>query len=420
MDTPRKLIIGYDLCEDYTQISCYSYKTSEPIQIETGKGMDNTRIPTALCIHSDTGQWLYGEEAVRLASRGGGILIDQLITKLVTGEELEIFQQKFNGISLLEKYLRKTLTLVKNYFPTETITKMVVTLPDTKPDIVDGVYAALSLMGLEKDRVVVMSHAGAYLYYALSQERTLWMNDVGLFDFSQAGFHFYQISINRRSKPMIAGLTVESFTDTLNINLKKDETVNLSYIFKNIADSLLYKKIISTLYFTGEGFEGGWADDIIKSLCRGKRGFVGQNLFTKGACYAAKELSGDQQLSDIVLINDDMIISNLLVRVYCDARMKDIPLLEAGVPWYEVHPYIEVIPESDVSLELEVQNIITRDINRVKMQLDVLPDRPDRMTRLQLKLACTDQHTAFIQVYDLGFGDIYPGTGLIKEYSIEV
>ena len=33
MDNPRKLIVGYDLCEDYSQISRYSYKTFEPIQI---------------------------------------------------------------------------------------------------------------------------------------------------------------------------------------------------------------------------------------------------------------------------------------------------------------------------------------------------------------------------------------------------
>ena len=43
MDNTRKLIVGYDLCEDYTQISCYSYKTYEPILIHP---IDDEKTPS--------------------------------------------------------------------------------------------------------------------------------------------------------------------------------------------------------------------------------------------------------------------------------------------------------------------------------------------------------------------------------------
>ena len=49
------------------------------------------------------------------------------------------------------------------------------------------------------------------MYYALSQERELWLNDVGLFDFNEDGLSFYRISINRRANPMIAGMERQDF-----------------------------------------------------------------------------------------------------------------------------------------------------------------------------------------------------------------
>jgi hypothetical protein len=47
MDAPRKVIVGYDLCEDFTQISCYSYKTFEPIPIGIRERMITSH-PTVL------------------------------------------------------------------------------------------------------------------------------------------------------------------------------------------------------------------------------------------------------------------------------------------------------------------------------------------------------------------------------------
>ncbi|MGB4661355.1 MAG: DUF5716 family protein [Mobilitalea sp.] len=420
MDTPKKLIVGCDLCNDFTQISCYSYKTLEPIPICIREGEEYRPIPTVLCVKKETKQWLFGEEAIDCAESGEGILIDNLMTKLPSGEAVEILGQPFGGVALLEKFLRKALMLIKNYFPTEIITKMVVTTDTADPQIVEKVYEALSQLGLEKDRVEVMSHAGAYLYYALCQEKALWVNDVGLFDFEQEGMHFYQIKVNRRTQPMIAGLCRTDYSEIMNWDMLKTRKDQLPYAFQTIANTALYKQIISTLYFTGTGFEGGWADEIIKSLSKGRRAFYGQNLYTKGACYAAKELSGDRQLKDFLLLNDDMIMSSVGLRVFSDTRLKEVPFIEAGATWYQVDESIEVIPEGIPELEIIIKNIMTKDILREKVLLNELPKRPDRMTRLKITLTCKDKSTGIITVTDLGFGEIYPETGTIMEFEIEI
>ncbi len=421
MENQRKLIVGYDLCEDITQISCYSYKTFEPIPVSPDDNEENSRIPTVLCINHDTKLWSYGNEALASGRAGDGILFDRLLTKLKNGEETEVFGQTFTAAALIEKFLRKSLTLIKNYFPTETITKLVVTLRETDPRIVEGVYEALYQLGLEKDRAVVMSHTGAYMYYALSQDRSLWVNDVGLFDFNEDSLSYYQISINRRSVPMIAGMEKKDFTDTLNYPMLKQKGINPGYTFENIANTVLFKQIVSTIYFTGSGFEGGWAEEAIRGLCAGRRVFLGQNIYTKGACYAAKELSGDKKLGDIILLNNEMLVSSVWIKVFTDAVAKELLLTDAAVPWYEVDKEIEVIPMGEPELEIVIKNIMTREIIRERLRLNVLPaGRPDRMTRLGIKLTFLERTVARITVTDLGFGEFYPQTDKTWEFTIDV
>lgn len=420
MDTKKKVLVGYDFCEDITQISCYSYKALEPISICVSDDASETGIPTVLCVRYDNGLWLYGEEAVRCAEAEEGILIDTLLTKLQTGQSVNVNNIIYSPTVLLEKYFRKTLMLVKNHFPTEQITMIAVTVNEMDTVIVKGIYNALEQMGIFKDRAVVISHASAYLYYALSQNKSLWMNDVGLFDFNKKKFCYYQISINRRVNPMIAGLKKIDFTDRLNYDILKEEGANVSYIFENIANMALHKQIVSTLYFTGRDFEEDWAMEAIEKLCIGRRAFVGQNLYTKGACYGAKGLSGDSKLDDFILLNDDMITSSIALRSYVDARIRDVVLIDAAIPWYEAKKSVEIILDDEQIMEIVLHNIMTRETIREKLILNNLPQRPNKMTRLELQIHCTNRSTAIVRVKDLGFGDIYPPTTNNWEFQLDI
>lgn len=419
MDSPRKLLVGYDLCEDYTQISCFSYKAMEPVQVSIRENDENYMIPTVLGLRHDTKQWLVGDEAVSCVAAGSGTLVENLLDKIMW-EEVDIAGQKLSGTILLEKYLRKTLTIIKNYFPTEQITKLVVTMRNTDPEVVEKVYEALSGLGLERDRAVVMSHAGVYLYYALNQDKSLWMNDVGAFEFSREGLCFYQIHMNRRTKPIIAGIINKDYSDRMNISMLKQKDISPDYIFENIANEALYKHIITTLYLTGRAFEEDWVKEVTKNLCVGRRVFVGQNLYTKGACYAAKELAGDRSLEDFILLNNDMIMCSIAVRVYCDTTYQDVDLVQPGENWFEVDKSIEVIPDNSSELEIVIKSIMTAEVSRKVITINNFPKRPNRMTRWRIRIICKDKSTALLTVSDLGFGEVYQESGQTQEFIIEL
>jgi hypothetical protein len=421
MDAPRKVIVGYDLCDDFTQISCYSYKTGEPLPIGSSEveGSDN-KIPTVLCVRTDTKQWLYGEDAISCAENGAGVLVEQILDKVRRNEMVEVMETQFLAVTLLEKFFRKSLVLIRNHFPTDPITKLVVTVSDAEPEFVGHIYEALFQLGLEKDRAFVISHAGAYLYYALSQDRALWSNDVGLFDFNKDGLNYYQVQINRRVKPMIAGLAKTDLTKELNPQVLLSKEINCAYLFENIANTVLHRQLVTTLYFTGEGFEGSWSEEVIKKLCVGRRGFVGQNLFTLGACYAAKELSGDTKLQDVLLLNDDMVTTSVAIRVYLDTKYIDLPLMEAGQIWYEVEKGIEVIPEGEPTLELTLKSIMSKDAVRQVLRLEKWTGKMDRTTRLRIDFSCESKDQAVIKVTDLGFGELFQSTGKEMIYKIQI
>ena len=71
----EKLILGYDLGNEFCQIS---YAVSETGDVETLSqvaGEQNYNIPAVLCKRIGVNQWFYGKEALRYAEGQNGILV---------------------------------------------------------------------------------------------------------------------------------------------------------------------------------------------------------------------------------------------------------------------------------------------------------------------------------------------------------
>mgnify|MGYP007016949640 CR=1 FL=1 len=49
--------------------------------------------------------------------------------------------------------------------------------------------------------------------------------------------------------------------------------------FKGFIQSVFEKKVVSSVYLTGEGFENNWYPNSLKVLCNGRRAFLGNNLY---------------------------------------------------------------------------------------------------------------------------------------------
>lgn len=412
----QNLFVGFDLSDEFSQLSCYNEKTYEVDTIFCEP--DEYLIPTVLGIKKDTKEWTFGKEAILSAKKGESILLDHIIHKLQVQSKIAVFEGEVSGEVLLEKFFRKTLSLLKRHYPNNSIKKLAITLDSLDKPLIDMIYKALENMGIEKDRVVIQNHEQSYVYYALSQKKELWMNDVGLFEFNEKGLYYYQITMNRKATPMAVSIQRKDYSETLSYDMLGCDKETLSYIFESIAKSALFKQIISTLYISGNGFEGTWAEEVFQDLAIGRRVFKGMNLYTKGACYCAREKSGAGKIEDFIFLGDDVVTSTISMRVYFNAKLEEVILVKAGTPWYEVNQTFDIITDQEEEIEIIVNPLMKREKEVFLIHIGTIKGRPNKTTRLTLKVKFIDGNTCAINVKDQGFGELYPTSNRIWETKI--
>ena len=127
-----------------------------------------------------------------------------------------------------------------------------------------------------------------------------------------------------------------------------------------------------------------------------------------------KALKGYQYLSDSLVLTD----------IGMDMRVMGspayYPLIESGKNWYECKAYCEFILDDVKELVFVVNRPLENgEKKRIAMALPGLPVRPNKTTRLSLSLAYTSPRECQIQVKDLGFGDMFPGSGKIWKESVQ-
>lgn len=417
----RNLLVGYDLGDDFSGISCFNPKTFEPESICAKKDEYNFLIPTIVGVKKDTKAWVYGDEAIALTLDGSGVTVSNILEKVRLNEEVTVLGATFSAVTLLEKYLKKTLLLLKIYYPSNSIQKIVFTVKELDKNLIRGIYTALTTLGIEKDRALIQSHSQSYEYYALSQSRELWMNDVALFDFDQKGLTYSQISIARNTAQNIVSTTKKDFTEILSYDMLLEESKErITSVFLNIAKSVLHKQMISTIYITGNGFDGDWSDQALIELCAGRRVFKGNNLYTRGATYAARELTESNKLSDFLFIGDEMIKYTLSLQGYHNAKSNEIILVKGTTNWYDVDEKIYVILDEEDCLNVTLQDIWNKERKSISLKLDGIPNRPNKTSKIEIRVKCFNNTTIVLTAKDKGFGELYPSSNRIWEKEIRI
>ncbi len=415
-DNKGKLIIGFDLGEENTQISV-SVGGGEPDSISLVANKSMYIVPTVLCVRNDTRDWLAGDEAVRCRNRDAGVFVSQLLEKLESGEKTDIFGTEYAPPALLERFIRKVYAAVKQQYPEELagIYAAVRNKTDVKQKAIEKAFEAV---GVEKEKIHVLSYMEAFMYYAVSQKKELWVNDVALFDFDEEGLKFCQLSANRKSLPITVTVSGQDFSDELKFSALAGSESRLVSSFKSITDRVLYRQIISTIYFTGAGFDGNWADDAIKSLCLGRRVFKGQNLYSKGAAYAGviKESAG---YKDFLFLTEGQIRYSVSIRMFKDNHIGEFRLVEAGTPWEKVKAKTVGILDNTDEVFFTIYHAVRKETKHLVMNLKNIVQRENKTTRVLVAVKFLDRDTAVITVKDLGFGEFYENTYRVWEKVIQ-
>ena len=395
----RTLLLGYDLGDEKTRLAVYNRELREPEII--GQTEEE---PDFLC---DTAIRLKGHEPIY-----------GFLDKIRRGEDIVVDGKVSNPVKALAYYFRKTLTATKKKYPTETIRQLVVTVEGQSAEFAQVIYDALAQLGIGKERAVVMGHRQCFPYFVLSQKKELWVNDVGMFDYSVTGLKYYQMQVDRRKTPIPVRVLEKDYTDAIE-GLAGDEAQR-SVVFENVVYSAIHKQILSTLYMTGTGFEGEWSEELFRKICVGRRLFKGNNLYVYGACYAARELGEAGKLENYLMMDDDMIEHHLALDIYGQAEEKEIIIAKAGTPWYQIDETVEVIPDGEKEIVLKVVNIFTKDTRQFILSLEPVLGKVNRQCRLAIRVRFSDVKTCVVTMKDIGFGQLFPTSNRIWERALDI
>jgi len=420
VEEERKLLVGIDLGQENTQMTCFDFVSYEPVPI--GRKIHGKRvyeIPTALAVNPIKGEWYWTDE--EYAKQEEVICLRHLLTDVLREDKITIGRYSVKSYQVLKRFIVKLLSLLKEYYPTDRIRKLVVTVAKREERLKEYLTAICDELGLPKGSFVLQNYRQSYMYYAVSQPKDLWAHNVGLFEMEDNRLLYSQIDIDKKTVPYIVGVIQKDLSDGIDwAALEKEGASHISYAFSNAANTALHKQLVTTVYVTGKGFEGVWAEEALKELCVGRRVFRGQNLFTKGACYAAREMAGEGKLEQCLFLDEDMLACNVLLRVYRDAGIQDVLLVKAGALWSEVDSSIDVIPDEEEEIRITIQDVLKHETRAHMLSLSGFAGRKNKMTRFTIRIRFADSHTCIVTLKDNGFGEYCPSSNRVWERYITI
>lgn len=424
MKEERTLLAGIDFCNDYTQLSCFNRKNMQPDSMGLSADKKNYRIPTALVAKKNTREWLIGEDAVDWAlanpSDKDSMLIEGLVGRAISGHGTTVFDRAYSPEALLSKFFKRILNILRQRFFGEGIAMLVVTTDGHNPSLNSAIERALASLGIENDRLRIITHLESFMHYTLNQSADIWVNDVALFDYTENGLCYYRLTFGRKQQPLVVAAEKTDLSADMDYGiLKRLPPEKLAYSFECISGSLLHRQIISSIFVTGSGFDDGWADEVLKGLCVGRRVFRGQNLYTKGACLAAKEIFEDSS-RDYILLDDEMLKNTISVQVYSDAQYHELVMANAGEHWQDAGKTIRVILDNTNEIDFIIRNVMKREPLCAIFTLEAPGNISDKRLELTLDLKFLNRDTAVITARDTGFGELRKQTYRIWEQILKL
>lgn len=397
----NEYFIGIDLNDRYAMVSYYQKFMSDPETISTAAGSDSFQIPVLMAKRNGMEDWAYGDDANRLAKNNEAVCVDALPSRALAQEEIVVGDERYEAEEILAIFLRKLVALPQMLKKASTRCKLVVSVAKVSDRHTDLFYRILPKIGIKEKNFTLIDHKSSFYYFALNQPDALWAHDVYLFECSGKAVRYVTLHRDMHTKPQLVQIQ-----DSRRFALGDRPDVDFTSLLHDACDG----KSISTFYLVGDGFDGSWMNYSLKYMCRGHRAFVGKNLYSKGACYAAIIYADEKKWPFIYLGENEMKFS-LGLKICRKGKIEMFDLVSAGKKWYHKRTECEVILPGGSELELWKKVPAAKEPEIETVELTDLPVRPERTTRLHILAYPVSDTRVDLEIKDLGFGEFFRSSG---------
>lgn len=300
----------------------------------------------------------------------------------------------------------------------EKIEQIVVCFFPADVEKIKRMKTALKEAGLLESQIKIISREIAFAHYMMQQEKSLREHTVFLFDFDGKELYAYRLEHSKKKSPKQFKVEKSSIGSFSLLGENKDWGRFFDEHFASIVKQILSKEVVSAVFLTGKGFEGGWLNRSLNVLCNGRRAFIGQNLFSGGCCFYGIEKKQGKTYDGVVFAPETVLYESGVVDGGKTERF--VPITTSGQAWYETKGTLEVIPERSNKVDIVFSNVLTEEKQVESIDLSGLPARARKTGRLRIEVAFLGSREGIITVRDMGFGSFSPATHqvFLKEFKL--
>lgn len=425
-EKPHKgsVLAGYDLGERYAQISYCLFGQGDVETVAPVVGTKQYNIPFMLCKRKGTNQWLYGKEAVKSSGEEDMFPVEDILSLAVKGEQLEIDGESYDPVALLTLFIKKSLGLLGLISPLENIAAFMFTVDGMNDRMVEVLLQVAANLNLKTERIYFQSHTESLYSFMLYQPSQLWAYQVVICEHDGRYLKTYRMECNKRTTPIVA-LIEEASYETLVVPLEDEEEAVKEDAFRladerflAILEEMCEGHIVSSAYLLGDGFREEWHKKSLQFLCRNRRVFQGNNLFSRGAVYSLLEKFDPSEAGQThIFLGEDKLKANIGMRVLRQGKESYFALLDAGESWYELHKSCELLLGKEKTLSFVITPLTGKNAETRAIPLAGARETGAPFTRYALDVSMASPDTVRVKVTDLGLGEFFPSVGQTWEES---
>lgn len=381
-----EVAVGFDLDHDYSQMTFYNQNTKEPITVMTDAEGEKIRFATPRDLFS---------------------LIEQ---------------QAELGIALLSNFFKEFFDKLPQTGRKRSIAVMV-TMEQLRPVWARAIVQALEMLEISRDRIFLQDHQESFYYYALNQKKDLWRYKVALFEYEKEWIRAYELQISYKTRPAMIQIEkrprlyldkkARGDLDAEGWRLEKDQ------LLLEQAKEMMGGEAFSAIYLIGEQFGKEWMDKSLAFLCRKCHVYQGNNLYTIGACYGAMHHAGIAPLGDYLYDSPDMVKHNIGMEMQVRDKLTYHNMITAGINYCVAEYECEFLLDNTHEVELLSRSLQGASLSHT-IEITGLPKRPNKGTRLRMKIDFTAPEKCRVKLDDLGLGALCPSSGKKWDAVIEL
>ena len=408
----KKYLLGIDIGETFCQISYLNTRRltagMDPHTFSMVARGEEFNIPMAAFEDPETGSRSFGNEALQRAAELGREPMTHLLAAARQEEE---------DLQILIGYLRYCLGLLSAEVTAEEIEALTFTTEVCDHKNVEILRRAAESLFPGFDKIAYEEHLKSFYHYVLMQDEEQRRQSVLLLDgWSENELVLYSLSFNKKTRPIVC------FPEELRLQIPEDaDAGSKDKLLCDAVRRLMQEREYSAAYLTGEALGGGWMKESLNLICRGRRAFQGDTLYSKGAADSTMAACGLSSKADkYFYLSRDALRCNIGMECLRKGRPVYQALLDAGAEWYDAAAQIDILLEDGdeiVFLETSVDRGKEREIS---VKLENMPKRPRATTRLRIRLSMAAADRMRLEAEDLGFGEIFPSTGRKWEQEIVI